>query len=950
MAELYVNVNGTWKQASNYYVNVNGTWKEGSELHAKVSSAWKESGGVYGGTSGIVTTNIVLDLDVTNSSSYGGSGTTWTDLSGQGNNATLVNGPTYYASHGGYLSFDGSNDHATLPAIDISGNEITFSIWTFAQSDTTASLIFLGDSTDTSGWNGRQLNVHLPYTNSYYFDKGHDGTTVDRINGSLPNSDWQNAWVNWTFTANASTGSMKIYRNAELYASGTGKTRTLSNANGDIRRIARTGGSAHYDGYISKILLYKKELTASEVLQNYNATKSDYVDLITTNLVLHLDASNTSSYGGSGTTWTDLSSSTNNGTLTNGPTFNSQDGGAIVFDGTNDYVQTSSIIFNPNANFTFSIWLNADALATDTSYVFIGNFNNNSSFMFRYRNGIQIVKSGVLINGTFSSSTLSTNTWYNLTITRTISGSTRTYTLFINGNSISSFTDGNDFDYGSSSIGTKYTSDGSGAQFFDGKIGQVFAYSSAFSASEVLQNYNATKGNFLGDVITTNLVLHLDAGKSMSYSGSGTTWKDFTSNSNDATLTNGPTFDSDFGGSIVFDGTNDSVTISGMSSFAPSAVTFEVWFLNTPGSGYKGLVDKGRDNYEGYSLAASSSKVQWKARVGSSNEVALDSAEYTNIWNHAVGTYDGTDLKLYVNGVLKTTTNSSGTLGSNSLGITIGSTNDNLYFDGRISQVRIYSSALSASNVLSNYNATKDAFGYATVSDPSGIIATGLDILLDAGNSNSYSGSGTTWTNIAPSSSVFGDATLRTDTNVNTYSSSNGGYFSKPRAYMVNSYNTGSGAGAAYKTMTYSVWCYITNISGYQSLIDQGNDMWLLTTVPSGGNDLLMVYNPSFSYNLNSPSTSGAAINKWYNFTMTHTEGDVVKMYINGLKVYTSSGTTSSGSGFTNWSFGAGSLSSTNSGNEGWAGYIATIAVYNRALSATEVLQNHNALKSRFGL
>ena len=212
------------------------------------------------------------------------------------------------------------------------------------------------------------------------------------------------------------------------------------------------------------------------------------------------------------------------------------------------------------------------------------------------------------------------------------------------------------------------------------------------------------------NIVTDGLVLCLDGANVKSYSGSGTDWKDVSGNSNDATLVNGPTFDSNHRGSIVFDGTNDSVTISGMSSFAPSAVTFEAWFLNTPASGYKGLVDKGRDNYEGYSLSAYSSKVQWKARVGSSNEVALDTAEYTNIWNHAVGTYDGTDLKLYVNGVLKTTTNSSGTLGSNSLGITIGSTNDNLYFDGKISQARIYSSALSASEVLQNYNAHKGRY------------------------------------------------------------------------------------------------------------------------------------------------------------------------------------------------------------------------------------------------
>ena len=161
--------------------------------------------------------------------------------------------------------------------MDLTGNEITFSIWTYAQSDTAAALIFLGDSTAPHG-NGRILNVHLPYSNSFYFDKGHDGSSsnsYDRLSGSLPNSDWQNAWVHWTCTANASTGSMKIYRNASLYASATGKTKTFSNSDGDMKYIAYSG-SNYYDGYISKILLYKKELTASEVLQNYNVDKSTY--------------------------------------------------------------------------------------------------------------------------------------------------------------------------------------------------------------------------------------------------------------------------------------------------------------------------------------------------------------------------------------------------------------------------------------------------------------------------------------------------------------------------------------------------------------------------------------------------------------------------------------------------------------------------------------------------
>ena len=81
--------------------------------------------------------------------------------------------------------------------------------------------------------------------------------------------------------------------------------------------------------------------------------------IITDGLVIALDAANTKSYPGSGTTWSDLSGNSNNGTLTNGPTFNSGNGGSIVFDGTNDYINTTIInvsnIFTDNSNLAFII-------------------------------------------------------------------------------------------------------------------------------------------------------------------------------------------------------------------------------------------------------------------------------------------------------------------------------------------------------------------------------------------------------------------------------------------------------------------------------------------------------------------------------------------------------------------------------------------------------------------
>ena len=78
---------------------------------------------------GIVTDGLVLNLDAGNPQSYPGSGTTWTDLSGNGNNGTLLNGVGYDSDNGGSLVFDGSNDYVTTPLFGDSTTNRTFSVW-----------------------------------------------------------------------------------------------------------------------------------------------------------------------------------------------------------------------------------------------------------------------------------------------------------------------------------------------------------------------------------------------------------------------------------------------------------------------------------------------------------------------------------------------------------------------------------------------------------------------------------------------------------------------------------------------------------------------------------------------------------------------------------------------------------------------------------------------------
>ena len=83
-------------------------------------------------------------------------------------------------------------------------------------------------------------------------------------------------------------------------------------------------------------------------------------EIVKSGLVLYLDAGNQNSYPGTGTTWTDISRNNNNGTLTNGPTFNSENGGSIVFDGTNDYVSTALTSTN---SFTWNVWYKTNTVS-----------------------------------------------------------------------------------------------------------------------------------------------------------------------------------------------------------------------------------------------------------------------------------------------------------------------------------------------------------------------------------------------------------------------------------------------------------------------------------------------------------------------------------------------------------------------------------------------------------
>jgi hypothetical protein len=232
------------------------------------------------------------------------------------------------------------------------------------------------------------------------------------------------------------------------------------------------------------------------------------------------------------------------------------------------------------------------------------------------------------------------------------------------------------------------------------------------------------EGGYRGpDIVSNGLVLYLDAGSPNSYrTDFGTTWKDTSGNGNNGTLTNNPTFNSANQGSFFFNASNYIVCAHNSSLNLSNAITVIAWIKRTHNTGtmgfngYKGIVDKGRDNYGAWSMSCdeylADNLMNFRCRISGTNRALRANNTYTsNIWTQIVGTYNGTTLALYQNAQLDNSANYSGTIGTNSVGVYVGSSNDNLYFSGSIAQVSIYNVALSASEILQNYNAQKSRFG-----------------------------------------------------------------------------------------------------------------------------------------------------------------------------------------------------------------------------------------------
>ena len=220
-----------------------------------------------------------------------------------------------------------------------------------------------------------------------------------------------------------------------------------------------------------------------------------------------------------------------------------------------------------------------------------------------------------------------------------------------------------------------------------------------------------------GKIVTDGLVLALDAADRNSYVSGSTTWFDVSGNNNSGSLVNGPTFNSGNGGSIVFDGVDDYVSLGNNSNLQTNQGTVSTWIKTTqPGSNFRGIVTK-QNNYGLFTNNGVLVTYDWGNVQTRTTGINIADGTWKNIVM-SFTTNTGTPLNnavIYLNGVEVLLTTIKFLNNNVEVQVANGGAFSSVQFtqvlNGNIPSVQIYNRALSASEVLQNYNAQKSRFG-----------------------------------------------------------------------------------------------------------------------------------------------------------------------------------------------------------------------------------------------
>jgi hypothetical protein len=685
--------------------------------------------------------------------------------SASGNNGNLVNGPIWTTGQiGGGLTFDGSNDYVELdsPANldNLPLNDLTISAWIYDRhnadniSDTWGTIFGTYMGSQENGWTFRTVSDPAG-KRSLYFQVPFMGTNQNywadyqSSYGTILNNKWHHVAAVW----NAGTKTAKLYIDGtepsyQVAHPGTGTYNSDAWNNKEIGRIPHAGGMQYFNGTIDDLRIYNKALSAEEVQQLYNPAGTN------SNLVAWWKFDE-----GTGSVAAD-SAGTHNGTISGATWAAGHTGGALQFDGTNDYVTIPTAPeLNITGNITIAAWVDfyEGGLGYDRSEKAIvtkcvGNGAYNNPYDFRTSISIEPPLAMVRANSSmhdihYSDKYISLNTWHHVAVRV----ENMVPEFYVDGVKTGKWSGGPELT--SPPTGNNYPvligarNDG---LFFKGLIDDVRIYNRALSTEEIHQLYEENAPGLTGlDIVgpsevaeesitpykaivryddgTTkdvtalaewraepNSVAVIDAGqlatgqalypkhKIKIYAKYTENQIDVNAQKQVSVIAICPN-----GNALMFDGTNDFVSINNNPTLNPTdQITICAWVkrdvtgvrhnviakhtLSSPFNGFHLLIDQA--NGAGFGLTVGST---WQQCGGGKINAAT--------WYHLAGTFDGTQMKFFINGTLIGSKVVSGKITTNSNILCIGRAapgfETGYFFDGVIDDVRIYNRALSAEEI-----------------------------------------------------------------------------------------------------------------------------------------------------------------------------------------------------------------------------------------------------------
>ena len=426
-------------------------------------------------------------------------------------NGTLMNGCTFTDGKiGKAFTFDGVNDYVQLPNNSL--NLTTFSISACVNpSNTVGSKTILNSANYVSsidyGWKFRIIDGQLSLQ---IFSTG--GLINEYKGGNISTNTWTHV------SATRINGSTKLYINGNLVGSQTSGS-INNNPNFTTTTYCSIGSLtsavspiSFFIGSIDSINVWQKELTQAEVTELYNSGNGKQLTptpIVTNGLVLNLDTSRTSSYPGTGTTWTDISGSGNNGTMLNSVGYSSLDGGSLTFDQINDYISlpNMSTYLMKKSKFTYETWIKVNNPGMVNTYLqTLFSFGNNGEYSNDIMFFIQSNYLNIQINnGADGGCTIpyASTSWNNVCIV--YDG-----TQVVNSNRIKIYINGilqtitTTYTIPSTTANINVTNCGIGAYscnnfancHFGGNIGSARLYTTSLTSTEVTQNFDVTKSRF----------------------------------------------------------------------------------------------------------------------------------------------------------------------------------------------------------------------------------------------------------------------------------------------------------------------------------------------------------------------------------------------------------------------------------------------------------------------